>query len=123
MKGEVVVHIDTHDFFKRPEHEREALKEFLAAHGVPPNRFIIGDNRIYVRIGPDGGLWLDTWRAVEDADGKKVPCENCPACVRQERVEVALAAAVPLVADAYYAREVVVPDATASDRGASDEPS
>lgn len=117
MTGDVVVHIDTHDFFERPEHEREELKAFLAAHGIPSNRFMVGDNRIYVRIGSDGGLWLDTWRAVEDADGEKILCEHCPACVRQERVKVPLAMAVPLVVDAYYAREVVVPDGAHRERG------
>jgi hypothetical protein len=106
VKGQVVVQIDSAGFFERPEQEREAIKAFLAAHGIPPNRFMIGDTSIVVRIGPDGGLWLDTWRAIEDDNGKVVLCEHCPACVRQERVEVPLATALPQVPDAFYSRDL-----------------
>lgn len=103
MKGKVVFSLDTQNFFQWPEHEREAIKAFLAVHGIPPTRFIPGDASICVRVGPDGQLWLDTWRRVVAEDGKSAPlCEHCPACARQERVEVPLKTAVPLNNRAYY---------------------
>lgn len=103
MKGKSVFRLDTRDFFKWPEHERDAVKVFLAAHGIPADRFIPGDASIHVRVGPDGRLWLDTWRSVVADDGKStVLCEHCPACGRQERVEVPLETAVPLNNRAYY---------------------
>lgn len=75
--------------------KRAAVREFLTAHGVDPDRFVVG-NPICVRRFDDGELWVDTWQAVAmSEDGGTLLCEHCPHCVRQERVKVPLAAAVP----------------------------
>ena len=109
MKGKVVFQLDTRDFLQRPDAEREAVIAFLAAHGIPSQRFLVGCGgvSIYVRIGPDGAPWLDTWRVVAGNDGATIRCEHCPGCVRQERVEMPLAVALPQVADAFYSRDLV----------------
>lgn len=79
--------------------KRAAVIEFLVAHGIDEERFLIG-NAIHVRRLDDGELWVDTWQAVA---GYPL-CEHCPACVKQERVVVRLAAAVPEFADGPFGR-------------------
>lgn len=81
----------------RDEEKRAVVNEFIQAHGIDPNRFMIG-NPIDVRRHDDGEVWMHTWQAVEGMPLR----ESCPACVKQERVEVPLASEVPAFADGPY---------------------
>lgn len=108
MTGQPIVYqLDSTDDISRDETKHAAVGEFLQAHGIDPMRFM-ENTPIYVRRHEDGSLWLHTWQAVEGTP----LCENCPACVKQERVEVPLTAAVPALAEAFIAY-----DAVASERG------
>lgn len=110
MIGRAVFEVDTDGLLKQwPEHERNAMKDFLAAHGVPPKLFMVGTKVTVRRNADDGTLWLSTWRAIPSEDGHLTKCETCPACVRQEKVEVPLARPVPALSaatKAYYGPEI-----------------
>jgi hypothetical protein len=83
--------------------ERSLIGDFLEEHGVAPaTRFVEGSS-ITVRVRCDGVLTVHTWRAVLD-DGITVPCETCPACVKQEPVTVLLASPVPDVPGAFISK-------------------
>jgi hypothetical protein len=110
MIGRAVFEVDTDGLLKEwPEHERDAMKDFLAAHGIPPKLFMVGTKVTVRRKEDDGTLWLNTWRAIPSEEGHMTRCEYCPACVRQEKVEVPLAGAVPILSTktkAYYGPEI-----------------
>lgn len=77
--------------------------KFLRAHGIEPAAWLIG-NELVVRIRCDGSRWLSTWRAVGN-ESLTTLCENCPSCVKQERMDVPLAAPVPMLPGAWLARK------------------
>lgn len=105
--GEVVYQLDVRDHRDYEPEQQKAISGFLTAHGIDPLAFMLG-NTIYVRQRNDGSLWLDTWRAVGNNANTAPLCPHCPACIKQERVEVPLAAPVPRIESAYVNHERLV---------------
>lgn len=90
--GRVVYTLTTSEALNNDEWSREVVTAFLRAHGLDPNRFMIG-NPVYVVRQPDDTYIVRTWQAVEG-----LPlCEACPSCVAQERVDVPLVHMPPVV--------------------------
>lgn len=72
------------------------VNAFLAAHGVDPNQFLVGDDITVYRLA-DGTYQLSTMVV---PDGFPL-CDTCQSCVRREPVEVPLTAPVPLIGSSF----------------------
>lgn len=88
--------------------EQRLLADFLRAHDIEPMAFVEG-NSLCVVVRADGSQWLSTWRAVGNNIMEAPVCPHCPTCVKQERVEVPLTAAPPIVRGAFVSNSAVVP--------------
>lgn len=85
--------LDADDTLFRDETARGLVVDFLNAHGIDPNRFVVG-TKIEVRRHDDGGLWVHTRVAPE---GMPV-CESCESCVKTRPVVMPLSGPLPAVA-------------------------
>ncbi|MEU5934445.1 hypothetical protein [Micromonospora sp. NPDC047187] len=99
---------DSGRYFELPAEQRQAVDAFVRAHGIHPNTVLVG-NALRVRQESDGRARLHTWRAVRDDNGRAQVCPHCPACLKQEEIEVDLAVPVLDLPGAYLLPESGVP--------------
>lgn len=100
MSPALVYQLRTTDDLNRDPVARAEIGAFLVAHGIDPNRFLVGTT-LYVRRHADETLWLYTREARKDWP----LCPHCEDCVRTDEVVVPLLSLPPLPQIAF-----IVPD-------------